>query len=567
MALTGPGSRNAGAVKTLTVDDFTPGVVRFSRGGYPDTYGVGAPPGSASLAFRCWALPNVGLVPFPSYYPAQAYSRPSQPNSQVLSLGNMLPLPGANPNNTFDADSIVAAWFDFGAGNGRYEVTRANANYQAATPATGTSIFTSTGGLSPLDPWVSMDYGVFSDTAAQSYRRVVIMSDIYNSNWVTVGSWQSPASPPPFQTGALPGPSAYTTRLFFHEFRAWYLHASTPANDTAGFGGAGQDFVSVSGGASADLTMGNWVFAGAFAPELGRLFATWGSISSGELFLLYGVGGAVLLNGDPLSGSASAIKLPAVPGPGMVFGRAAQTAAGLIYATETDGAYLWNGDNTANKISGNVPDDELIRAIPAGGGIFRMHSAQAAWGAQAMFPNNWMYDTITGSWWQVEDPAVVNFQVHAPSSYGPKSFLSAPGFVIAPAGVAPTLTIYGWDRLTMQHSYVWVSNPLPVTQGDLVSLQKLELVASNPTPTDAVITITPTVPAGQAPLEQQTQAQPLTFRVPANTVGWRASHRLGYSDYNVQLRVDAVNTSATQPAPTVHQFTVSYTETRPSGVQ
>lgn len=555
-------------LQTLRINDFTPGVVRFSRGSYPDTYAPSAPPGSASLAYRCWATPNVGLTPFFNYYPAQTYSQPAQAYPQTLSLANLLPLPGANPNGTVFADSIVAAFFGIGGPgpSGKYEITRTNVNYQAPAPVTGTSIYVSTGGLTSRDPIVSMDYGLFSPSAtptAQDYRRTVITNDPYSNNLITVGAWNGTA---PYALTALPLPAAYTVRLFFHETRVGYFHASAPAADTAGFSGADQDFLSVTGGVNADWSLNAWNFSNVYFGELGNRIATWGSISTGELFILYSVGGAVLINGD-LYAPSSATKLPAVPGPGAVFGRAAQTAIGLVYATETDGAYLWNGDNTANKVSSNVPDDELIRTIPPNSDIVRLHSSQTPWGAQVMFPNNWLFDTITGGWWQVQDPTIVNFQVHAPSSYGPKSFLSAPGYALAPASASPTIIIYSWDRFNYQSSYEWVSNPFPATQGALVNVQVVEIVASNPTPTDATITITPTIPTSQIPFQNANQSQPATFRVPANTVAWRGSQRLGYTDYNIQIRVDAANVLSSNPAPTLHEFTIGYTTTRSSGVQ
>jgi hypothetical protein len=56
------------------------------------------------------------------------------------------------------------------------------------------------------------------------------------------------------------------------------------------------------------------------------------------------------------------------------------------------------------------------------------------------------------------------------------------------------------------------------------------------------------------------------FNIPANTVAWRGSHRLGYSDYNIQLGVTAANNTAAA-APILHELSVGYTTTRTAGVQ
>lgn len=556
-------------LQIVRVGDFTPGIIRFSRGGYPSTYAPSARPGSASSSYRCWALPNVGLVPLPTYSLAQTNTAASASTTQMFTLGDMLPITGGG--GPLGGDNVVAGWWIFNSIDGKYTITRGDADYRPSTVHTPTTIFTSGGagaGLPVTMAWPVFDYGFFQNPGSAvgtGYHRVVLTVDLYNYNWITVGTWDSPTgTPPPYETGALPAPAQYTVRVFYHEYRAGLFHVmNTVPVDTLGFGGGASEGISV----TSILNMGTWNYAGIFYPEItaGPTVAAWGSVSTGELFFVYGGGGAVIINGD-MYAPTSVVKLPAVVGPGAVYGKAASTPAGLIYATETDGAYVWNGDNTSQKISANVPDDQLYRQPIPAYGIVRARSSNVAWGAQVMFPNNWMYDTVTGGWWQVEDPSIINFQVHSASNLGAKSFLSSPGNVVTPPFVTPALGIYSWDRLTPQTSYTWTSNPLPALQGALVSVQAVEIVASNPTPTASTITITPTVPTGQQPFQNQNNNQPATFTIPAHTVAYKAALRLGYTDYNIQVRVDASNNYPSNPAPTLHEFSVGYLPTRPSGI-
>jgi len=260
------------------------------------------------------------------------------------------------------------------------------------------------------------------------------------------------------------------------------------------------------------------------------------------------------------------VKLPGVTGTAGMVNPGALTPAGMIYCRLNDGAYNWNGDNVSQKISNQIPDDQFLRTKQSQGFSAQTvnQSSMAVLGQFVAFPNNWVYDTLTKSWWLLEDPTVVDFQVYCASGL---TLMASPGIAYATAGQIATLNTYQFTYPSAQSSYFWLSNPLPVTQASLVSVQQVEIVASNPTASACTITVTPQVPAGQRPLQQQNGNQPLVFNIPANTVAWRGSHRLGYSDYNIQLGVTAANTSTAAAAPILHELNVGYTVTRTAGVQ
>lgn len=136
-----------------------------------------------------------------------------------------------------------------------------------------------------------------------------------------------------------------------------------------------------------------------FAVETPWGYGAWGTISVGELLLVKKYGGAVILNGD-INVPSSVIPIPGVESTGDLVGRAASTPIGLIYCSQNRGAWLWNGGNTAQKISQNIRDnffDLEMGAIQSNNyGFFVEH-----WQKWIMFSGNVWFDTDTGGWWNI----------------------------------------------------------------------------------------------------------------------------------------------------------------------
>ena len=122
------------------------------------------------------------------------------------------------------------------------------------------------------------------------------------------------------------------------------------------------------------------------------------SISAGELFIVKKRGGAILVTGDIFSPNVTS--LPGVQSTGGFYGRADSGMAGGFYCSEANGAWLWNGGSTSQKISTQLDDDFFM--VPASGSIgsanygFFVQSI----GDKVYFSNNWMFDTRTNSWWK-----------------------------------------------------------------------------------------------------------------------------------------------------------------------
>lgn len=544
-------------LQVMAINDFTPGIHRWTSGGNT-IYPASAPVGSAADAHRCYAIPGVGLAPFFTYQPCQTFGSLGAGAAQQMVMGNMDVL--STP--TGNGDSLVTTFTNiYLGGNGLFSVTRGDMT--PGSVVTPTQVYTSSqtpyvGGFNVLN---TIDVGGFQNPTHGNYLRNVITTDSMNFRWVIVPNWNDTSGLSDSGFGAFAAPAVATPRMFYHNgvVGVW----QSPSNTTTdGFVTGAGDQMNV----AAPDTIGSFAFLTLAFPELGGSVATWGSISTGEYVAIYGDGGAALINGGLVfSGITSIIKLPGVVGPGRAMGKGALSPIGLVYATDDDGVYVWNGSNSSQKLSQAVPDSGFYRFVIWNGSNL-IGANQAAWNQFVMFPNNWVFDSETNGFWLVEDPAVVDFQVHTAGSESARYFYSSQGYATAAVGNTTSITTYMWDKMTNATSYYWLSNPISTAPGALVSIQTIELTATNPTSSPSTVTITPQAPVGQVSFAQQNQAQPLVFTIPPFTTSWRGAQRSGYTDYNTELRVDATNLT-TNPAPIIHEITVGYTQTRTSSIQ
>jgi len=578
------------ALEWVSISDFTPGIYRFSRVSTATTYTPNAPLGSASVAYRCVAREGYGLTPLPRYVLVQTHTATDAAQPVCLSMGNMLSLAARGGPV---GDLVCAMLVQHGHPEVRtdFNVTRLPlylANVPAGWPnppyvpftvysnSTTTLVGPSPGYAWPFNTtsWPMMDFASFRDTTTSLYARTVITTDPIATSlalsttgkWVSVRGWTTPSGtgPPESSNGtfSLLGAIGSYPRIFYHATRMGIWQVGSAQTATNGFVATDNDVLYLSD----SYTPNNITSAGTFFPEMGTFISTWGSISTGEFVGIYNEGGAILIYGS-LFAPDQIIKIPGVAGTMGMMSRAALTNIGLIYPRFNEGAWVWNGDNTSTKISSQIPDDLFDRTKQSQG--FQaspiIQTSMAKLGPYVLFPGNWLFNTLTKSWWTIEDTTVNNFQVWCANDT--QWLFGSPGIAYANAGQTATLNTYGWDFGTASQSYRWVSSPLPVSQDSLVSIQLIELVATNQTNVACTVTITPTVPTGQRALQQQNPTQPLVFTIPAFTVAYRASQRLGYADYNIQLQVDATNTNANNAAPVIHQINVGYTSTRVAGVQ
>lgn len=128
-------------------------------------------------------------------------------------------------------------------------------------------------------------------------------------------------------------------------------------------------------------------------------YGAWGTISVGELMLIKKNGGGIVVYGD-IDAVQTVISMDGVQSVGDFVGKAAPGPLGLVYCSEQRGAWVWNGGNTAQKISAQLRDNFYDATTPTGMEGNNYGFSAAHWQNWILFSNNFMYDMDTGGWWQ-----------------------------------------------------------------------------------------------------------------------------------------------------------------------
>lgn len=572
-----PDSVQDGEIHWVPIDDFSAGIVRyginstffntegpnFIISGVPVTYTPNAPIGSASSAFRCINKPGVGLVPFASYAVPQGMLPfvfpvfdPATDFSYSVGMETQMVGP--------EAGDMLAIAVAYSGVQGGTEVMKTSIafwpNAEAVPPGNTPTPPVFLGSHSP-------NLGGISFTRTRTTYTAGILNLLLGPQiWYSVSGGGVFAIPdwnnesPQMQ---ITFPETNYPIAFLHAHTERVLVCSVIANgsyDNAHgvVSSAAEDiYFTVPQGITFDPNSPNEYTTVDFSG-----YGAWGTIATGELFLVKASGGGVVVSGDPGYPSSS-IFIAGVKGTGAICGKGIPCQTGLVYLTETDGAYLWNGSNTSEKVSAQIPDTDLIRKdlveLASGSVVQSISTFHDYLGNLVFWANNYIYDSLNNSWWQSEDPDAHNFGCFAHSVFHSDSKMWAleqnPGRVVSP---------YLFDTLIPQNSYEWTSNPIPAAGPGLLShLAAVEVVVSNPTPRDALVTLQPTVPAGQTPYLNQNPAQAIAFRIPAFSVAWRGRANFGYEDFNIQISVKATN-MGTQPAPIIHSINLGFKPTNTS---
>lgn len=122
------------------------------------------------------------------------------------------------------------------------------------------------------------------------------------------------------------------------------------------------------------------------------------SVSAGELFIIKKRGGGLVVTGDIFSPNVTF--LPGVQPTGGFYGQAGAGSLGVFYCSLYNGAWLWNGGNTSQKISTQL-DDNFFLPDEFGGNLSEAYGyfVQCI-GDKAYFSKNWIYDMTLNSWWK-----------------------------------------------------------------------------------------------------------------------------------------------------------------------
>lgn len=470
-----PATKQDTPLKWIEIDDFTPGIVQntnLAQGLYvSDSYPApGKVLGQAQIAQGCIALPNGGLAPLPGLASTTPWgaATPVAPQHALatgvgarnLMTGLFLSGPlfyyGANPFPQTKGDELIIGQSQITSG-GNQELWIDSLQEQVSG-VTVTNVVHQPSNTSQL-PMCTLTGGITRANNSPSLLGIACWALGY---WFPAGAaainfpgvWQTclypdPTAPTGFGTYALINSTGGPGEVFCHQNRVVTLQAF-PTNYTSAsvFQGDNEKFLYTD--PPNGLVLGG---AEIFVQEDPTGYGAWGSISASELFLVKSRLGGVLIAGD--LNAPTVTVLPGVMPTYGLMSRAAATPAGLVYAVNNRGLWAWNGGNVSQKISNALLDDFFVNYQLINTPIERGPTVDICrWGDWIVTTNNWVYDTNTGGWWQLNfGNQGVGHQWFVPSSDG-MTLYACPGVP------STTVGLECYSRSSPSQSYVWESYPI-----------------------------------------------------------------------------------------------------------
>lgn len=208
-----------------------------------------------------------------------------------------------------------------------------------------------------------------------------------------------------------------------------------------------------------------------FAAEEPYGYGATGSVSAGELFMVKCRGGGIVVQGD--INNPTVTYLPGVKPTGVIYGRCDTDENGFYYCTDGAGAWIWNGGNASSRISTQLDDNFYQCADPIPNQNFAYFIQR--WHDFMLFSNNWLYNTQTGGWWRLLNPATASIYWWVPA------FLNNQMYGAVPA--LPDFTtkfLYRFDDQIPASQYRWQSLPLRVTEDKYVDMREVVVRFSAP---------------------------------------------------------------------------------------
>ena len=226
-----------------------------------------------------------------------------------------------------------------------------------------------------------------------------------------------------------------------------------------------------------------------FAEEFPYGYGCWGSINAGELLLIKNRGGGVVVSGDIFS--PQVIFVPGIQDTGGWFGLGAVTPFGLVYCSGGGGAWVWQGGNQAQKIS-QALDDYFFQVS----NLFNFTVTQ--WQNFLVFPNNYVFDTITSAWWLLVDnhssinlpsyPSILTKTAYMQYTLDASEQVMYAAPVPFTVGNRSTTTIDQFSRAIGANIYQWLSQPILLADDRLIEIRELVLhVTGQPGSTVGVV--------------------------------------------------------------------------------
>src|ERR1700722_8589969 len=282
-------------------------------------------------------------------------------------------------------------------------------------------------------------------------------------------------------------------------------------------------------------------------------YGAWGSTSVGEAIFIKNYGGAVVLNGD-IAAPSSIIPLPSVQSTGGFSGLACSTTVGLIYCSQNEGAWSWNGGNVAQKISPQL-DDDFFNAQATGGVVSDTGYGFLVerWQDWILFSNNYLYNPDTGGWWILyPNQSQTSTELFPLTFYWFKQGRSGNEMYAAPLVLSQTsASTRQWynkfDNTVPTTHWQWQSLPIHVvpTADRVVDVRQVIVRLSNPDGSTATATVT--VGTESQTTDTTIGPNPTTFRF-----------NFGIGALGLQDIVITINGDSTGSAPILHSLDIGY---------
>lgn len=454
------------------VTDFTPGIISQSNYAYATTAGNPVPGNKAGMAQQegtvgCIALPNGGLGPLPSITRriASGYSPPSESFVVgALVYGSIAATGIAN------GDEVLWAWECLdGSGDRTFQLTSYLSAVNVSTPILR---------FGPLPNVPGVAYERFSggptrvntsDPTLPGQPCIAFAYSFVNTSGDLIYNAFYPDPSAPGSPGTLNMTPAYPGWCVPHQSRVVILSEAT--YQWIGTIGGGETLIdtnenfnytdppnSVEMGAQQEVFIAEQPFG----------MGAWGSISAGELFLVKHAGGGFVIFGD--LDTPTVTYLAGVQPTKGLYSQAAQTLIGLVYGSANSGVWVWNGGNTAQKLSNNLNDD----FYSLGQGLLEnqlVGFSATQWNNWIAMTNSWVYDTVAGGWWRLADPGF------DPLYYG-SAYNDAGLWAVARDFTLDTDTVIAYyDTTVPQGVFSWQSYPMPETVNQILDIREASIRA------------------------------------------------------------------------------------------
>jgi hypothetical protein len=293
-------------------------------------------------------------------------------------------------------------------------------------------------------------------------------------------------------------------------------------------------------------------------------YGAFSSRTADTLLLVKGRGGGLFIRGD--LNDYTVTSLPDMRSTGLSMNPGTSAPIGFVYPVDGGGVWRWSGGDTSEHLTPHMTADFWRpgasypgpgqRSIgPAKGSDparpqFDMAYGQrftscAQWNEWVLFPDWWILDTDTNSWWRLEDISSVDSIHHWSVDWRGRNAYGTPSGFTQPSD--PVL--YELDAISLRDNYKWGSHPLSWTIDRTADARELILVAQGSG------TVTVSVTSHEEPTGTTTQFQVDSWdtfavrRAPLHTHG---SHH--------QVFIESQSSNPSYHAPRVFEVRVGFNE-------